>query len=128
MIGHNLKARIRDLLFVTSAPRDRLGREIAYAKVSGETLYLPIDFEGEVYLRYRRAPRSITADDAKIVLDIPAAFEYLLPILTASYFLLDDDEEKSAFYMSLYKDESVRLLRSMPKVIETKDNDVTGWG
>ena len=127
IIQINLRERLSDVLFITSAPIDYNGKAIPEATVLGETLYLPIDYDGEIILRYKRAPRKISADDDKKSIDIPTVFEHLLPRLTAAYFWLDDDEEKSAFYMSVYRDETARIKRSLPKSISDNELDVTGW-
>ena len=49
-----------------------------------------------------------------------------MPILTAAFYLLDDDEEKAAYYMSVYKTEAARL-RSFGTPISSVYHDTTGW-
>ena len=105
----NLESARPRLERITSAPENALGEPIAGARIIGKTLLVKSDTEGEVFIRYKRIPKDLTADSPAEKIDLPSHAEYLMPILTAAFYLLDDDEEKAAYYMSVYKTEAARL-------------------
>ena len=125
---YRLREYLPDLCRVSGVAKDSKGETVRGAVIRTDVLILPSDFSGEVRLTYQRLPRVITVDDRERELDIDPSIAYLLPILTASYIWLDDDEEKAAYYMGIYNDEASRLKSSFPKLIDNGYNDVTGWG
>ena len=99
----SLRKIAKDFLCPDGIPRTEDGTPIAGASVYGDTLILPRDFHGAVTLRYRRAPAKIVSDDPATVIDVPAPAAHLFPLLTASYLWLEDEPERSQYYMNLYR-------------------------
>ena len=116
-----------DFLCAVSAPTDKDGLPILSVSVMGEVLRVPYDFTGEVTIYYKPMPKKLGIDDLSYTIDIPRIFEPLLPILTAAYLWLDDDEEKAGYYMNLYKEEVSRIKRSVGKSYNMPYIDTTGW-
>lgn len=123
-ITYPLDALRPDILSPHGAPLDARGNEIEGARYSGRSLILPRSFEGEVTLHFKRAPAPVTAE-AEI--DIPEDCRHLLPLLTAAYLWLDDDGERSAYYMQLYREAMASLKRSQGAGCGGAFRDVLGW-
>ena len=112
---------------ITGAPEDDSGRPIAGARVDADGIRLPKDYSGEAYIPYKPIPLPLTLDGMSESIDIPPYAAHLLPILTAAYVLLDDDEDKAAFYLNVYREESARIRRTLPREYDSRYTDVTGW-
>ncbi len=95
---------INDFKSPAELPRDLNGSVIEKAYISGDTLYLPPDYSGNVCIDYYKSAPVLTLSDADTDISISAETEHLLPLLTASFMWLDDDSEKAQYYMSLYRD------------------------
>lgn len=100
-----------DFLAFSGPIRDGRGRSINGARFEGSLVYLPEGTSGAVVVNYRRAPRAITGFDTSEEIDIPTEAMALLPLLTASYLWLDDDQAKAEYYMQLYQAEISSLRR-----------------
>lgn len=125
--SYNLGEQIPDFSYATRPPTTPDGKELEGAYISGEELKLPATLCGELSIYYKSIPRALTVDDGEKDIDIPKKCLHLLPILTAAYIWLDDDEQKAAYYMQIYNDESQRLRRGTPKLIDSKYTDTAGW-
>ena len=77
---------------------------------------------------YRRIPilPSLTEPDSPI--DIPEEYETLLPLLTASYVLLDEDGEMAQIYKSAYAEALGSIKNNRYSLCGTGYADVNGWG
>ena len=95
--------------------------------VSRETLTVPTDFEGEIYVPYARAPRQIDLDTLADNIDIPIECEHLLALLTASYLWLDDDGAKAQYYMSIYRSGMADVRARKNRRTGDSYCDVLGW-
>ena len=93
-----------DFLGFSSLPTDEYGNEIKGARILDDRLIIPYDYSGTVCLRYRKAPPRISLDSPSEKIPIPKDVEHLPALLTASYIWLDDDAEKAAHYLSLYRE------------------------
>ena len=98
----DMRELLTDFLAFAQDVTDRYGRTIKGARLGNGKITLPPDFYGEINVVYYRTMSvpSLTTPDAPI--DIPDEYEPLLPLLTASYILLDTDTEKAEFYRSAY--------------------------
>ncbi len=123
----SLRALAADFLCPDGIVRDGDGTPIAGASVYGDTLMLPQDYRGSVTLRYRRAPSKIVSDDPAGVIDVPAPAAHLLPLLTASYLWLDDEPERSQYYMNLYRTGISALKYTGSPNLDTAYRDVLQW-
>jgi hypothetical protein len=124
---HDLTKYIKDFHFATRMPTLSSGGALKMARLAGDKLTLPTEFDGEITVYYKRQPEKMDVSTAIIPIDIPKTFEHLLAILTASFVWLDDDEEKAAYYFRMYKEDAARLTRSIPKIMDNPVLDVTGW-
>ncbi len=102
------------------------GSEVKGVMQKGEKLFLPADFEGEIFLDYYRAPTHITADNPEQSIDISEEVAPLLPLLTASYLWLDDDSEKAQYYMALYRQSLATIMRYSLRSLDSKYK-TNGW-
>lgn len=102
------------------------GSEVKGVMQKGEKLFLPADFEGEIFLDYYRAPTHITADNPEESIDISEEVAPLLPLLTASYLWLDDDSEKAQYYMALYRQSLATIMRYSLRSLDSKYK-TNGW-
>lgn len=81
--------------------------------ISGSVLRVARGVRGDLEIRYRLAPRSLTRDNTDDALDVLPAAEHLLPLLCASYLWIDDREDLAKHYFSLYCAEEAALRRSL---------------
>ena len=95
---------VDDFLAFDCLPTDAEGNEIAGAHFVEESLLLPYSYSGEINIRYRQAPPKISADKLDEPIPIPKDIEHLPALLSASYIWLDDDPERAAHYLSLYRE------------------------
>ena len=106
---------------------DENGNEIEGASALGSSLYVPNAYCGKIILTYRRRAARIDKNYPDGDIDIPKELEALLPILTASYLWLDDDYERSSFYLDLYRSEAARIRSAFPLGIGESYTIVGGW-
>ena len=111
--------------FITLAgpPADSSGNAIAGAQLSGNILTLPSDYSGDVYMICKRG--SDLTEDGQI--EIQKECEPLLALLTAAYFWLDDDPEKSQYYHSLYREGMNALRYSNRSRVDRMISTGNGW-
>ncbi len=95
---------IKDFKSPAGLPRDLEGSVIDKAYISGNTLYLPGDYSGNVCIDYYLSAPALSLSEDDPDISISAETEHLLPLLTASFMWLDDDADKAQYYMSLYRD------------------------
>ena len=116
-----------DFLSLAELPTDGRAERIECAELCGDTLILPYSFSGEVNLKYRSAPPTISNDDADKEIAIPREFLHLVSLLAASYVWLDDDTEKSQYYYSLYRDGIAGVKLYGTRCLNTEYKDVLRW-
>ncbi len=102
---------VADFLCFDSMPRDNDGRVIEYAALHDGRITFAPEFVGEAEISYRKRPilPSLDAKDSEI--DLPTEYELLLPLLTASYLLLDDDADKATHYKEIYESELAEIKK-----------------
>ena len=86
----------------------------------------PQEYSGEINVKYERAPREITLDDRDTEIDVSKEKLPLLPLLTAAFLWLEDDWDKSQYYLSLYKDTLLTVRRAGAREIGSKYT-TNGW-
>jgi len=102
-IEYNVKGYVNDFLSFVLPPKDSSGRDIKGASVRGSTVSIPCEYEGDVTILYKKAASEPSgAPDEEIT--VPDGCEHLLPLIVAAYVWLDDDAERSQYYMSLYRE------------------------
>ena len=97
------RERLADFFAFADDARDSNGEKISGISFSDGKIIIPPDFSGEINLTYRKMPIAPTLDSPDVDIDIPSSHAPLLPLLTASYYLLDDEVEKAGFYRDLYE-------------------------
>ena len=122
----SLAEHLPDLLFPLGEPRDSGGDRIEGLELSESEVRLPYEYSGTLAVRYARSPRSLPdSDDGS--LDLPLGREAMLPLLTAAYLWLDDDADRSQYYMALYRDAlTARLSRGFSSRSE-EQYETNGW-
>ena len=123
---YNLRNLIPDFLSPTLAPEDDYGLEIPGASIISDVMKIPSAYSGKVRIQYKRCPRELAGLEEE-VLDLPLGCEHLLPLLTAAYFWLDDDEEKASYYMSLYRDGMLSHKRYVRSGADSTYANVNRW-
>lgn len=107
-------------------------RMLSGYEVEGEsTILLPISASGTYEVHYNHKPMHIqtkvspTTDDT--VIDLAEDLCALLPVLIAAYAWLEDEPDKSAYYMNLYREMAVGIERNKRTIAPAKVRDVYGW-
>ena len=127
MCEYKLSDYVPNVFRLCEPPRGEDGEIIPKSFASEDKITLPMEYRGNVYIKYRRLPRRITLDDKDREIDVEAPISYLLPLLCAAYVLLDTEEERAVYYMRIYEDEAARLRSSFSSDISADYTDVTGW-
>lgn len=99
-----------------------------YRIESRRRLYLSVCHRGRFYIKCRPAVAAIDADsppDTPLGLDEEVA--QLLPLLVAHYLLLDEDPEKAAHYMTLYREQYGLLGSRRHEAAPTEYHTVNNW-
>lgn len=122
----DMEEEVSDFLAFDGLPLDEGGKPILQAHAEGSTVSFPCDFSGEAEIVYRKCPAMVVAD-GNAVLDVAEDAAHLLPLLTASYLWLDDDESKARYYFSLYRDGMDGLRRSLSRTVGNAYRDIYGW-
>lgn len=123
---YDLYSLIPSFLAPVFVPTDEYGIEIPDATISSATLRVPASYHGKVRIVYKKAPTLPSGNqDEEIIL--PTGCDHLLPLLCAAYFWLDDDEDKAAYYMSLYREGMLTARRSVKDLADTSYKNVNGW-
>ena len=125
-VEYDLRERTEDYLIPASAPCDGGGYAIPGAYIHDGIMKIPCGYSGKIVFTYKKAPPNLRgASDEDIIL--PDGCEHLLPLLTSAYFWLDDDSEKSQYYMSLYREVMASVRIHGPAHINNSYKSVNGW-
>ena len=116
-----------DYLGPYDVARNADGKIIDGCSICSGMLSVPYSYEGEIVIKYRCKPLIDKDTDPDTELGIDSECEHLVPLLAAAYVWLDDDAEKAAYYMSLYRDGMTALKLYSPRCINAKYDNVTGW-
>lgn len=98
----DMKERVGDFLEFAGDITDLDGNLITDVRLSGSRIYFPEGFSGEAVVSYFRNLKSPELSEPDSAIDIPKEYEPLLPLLCASYLLLDSDAEKAEHYRETY--------------------------
>ena len=84
-----------------------------------------IDIRDLTEVWYKVKPRTFTSDKKDERIELDDDLVHLLPLLIAAYLWLEDEAEKSMYYMNLYRERAASISRRMkcPDVIS-----FNGWG
>lgn len=123
---YELGLYLRDFSSAATAPKDPEGRHIRGARIEGDTLFIPFDYDGEAVFTYRRTPTPVEYGYANSVIDIPEQISHTLPLLTASFLWLDDDDQKAVHYLTLYR-EAMATARRYTSAASDSSYLTNGW-
>lgn len=124
--SYNLSETVIDFGCALSMPSDECGNPIKGASVIGSLMKIPYSYSGKVYVSYKRKPTELLGYSEEEI-RMPEGCEHLLPLLVASYVWLDDDPEKSEYYMLLYREGMSTVRRSVPFEIGAEYRITDGW-
>lgn len=125
--NYDLKKYAKDFMFAVSVPKNEYAKDIYGASIHADTLSVPASYRGRIRIKYRKGIPELSPDEPDKQINLPEEYHSLLPLLTSSYFWLDDDVEKSQYYMSLYRDGMAALKLYTSKEINSSYSDVVGW-
>lgn len=118
---------VMDFHSFVSLPRNQSGREISGAFLSGNKMFIPWEYRGQINLPYKVAAPKTSIDRYEEKIPIPKEIEHLIPLLSAAYYWVDDSPEKAEYYLSLYKD-ALRLTKlNTTRALGGGYEDVTRW-
>ena len=118
---------VGDFHSFASPPLDENGRVIEGSSISADSFTVPWGYSGRILIKYRVCPPTVSADSPDADLGVPRECEHLIPLLAAAYYWLDDDSEKAAVYLSLYR-EALRGIKLNGRAGQGNGYDnVTGW-
>lgn len=120
---YNMAELVEGFISLASPPSDSIGNVISGASLCGNTLTVPFDFSGDIFLTCKSG--SELSETGRI--DIPAECEPLLALLTASYYWLDDDPEKAQYYRSLYHEGMTSLRYNNRGRLNSNVATGNGW-
>ena len=116
-----------DYLFAVSVPKNESGRDIEGASIHRSTLTVPSCYQGKIRVKYRKGIPNFSIDEPDEPIALPEEYHSLLPLLTASYYWLDDDADKAQYYMALYREGRAALKLYTNKEVNASYTDVVGW-
>lgn len=123
----DMKERVTDFLAFAGDITDENGRTVTEAHLTDGKIFLPRCFKGTVTVPYYRSLTAPTLSDADAQIDLPKEYEMLLPLLCASYMLLDIDPEKAEFCRNAYARASSELKKVLYTRTKNDYKDVNGW-
>ncbi len=123
---YEMDSLVNDFLAFSGRVFDSNGKAVEGAKLSERKIYLPFGFTGTAYITYKCSPQ---IDFSKTDAPLPVSEEcaHLLPLLTAAYVWLDDDAQKAANYMTLYREGMASVKINNRPSVDPDYTDVIGW-
>ena len=118
---------VADFLCFSSMPKDLSGEVIETAVLHDDKITFDPDFSGEVELSYRKSPILPSLDAPDVRIDLPSEYSLLLPLLTASYILLDSDSDKALYYKQLYESELASIKALKRNISANRYTIADGW-
>ena len=102
-----------------------------YEQEGDSIILLPYDKRGVYKVLYEHRPTAIentgaTTEDTQ-ELDLDDELCSLMPILVAAYVWIEDEPEKSEYYMSLYRERVQEIVLSHKDTSPVLIKNVNGW-
>ena len=119
-----LASHLSNLLYAVGA-ESKTDKTFA-VRVTEDTLYLSHVPTGDIEVRYVHRPSEVSGTDENERIDLLKNRVHLLPLLVASYVFLEDEPERSQYYLTLYRDAMLRMGSVRPSYT-TPYADVLGW-
>ncbi len=116
-----------DFLAFASPACRKNGETLPGVLLENGVVTIPAGLSGEIFLRYRRRPRTPLGNEDSEVLDLPPECEHALALLVASYVWLDDDADKADRYLSAYREQMAEVRRTEAGRIDPRYESVNAW-
>lgn len=102
-----------------------------YAQEGNSTILLPYESRGVYRVMYEHRPKAIentgaTTEDTQEI-DLDDELCSLMPILIASYVWIDDEPQKSEYYLSLYRERISEIAVTRRDTSPVAIKNVNGW-
>lgn len=102
-----------------------------YEQEGDSTILLPYDKRGVYKVLYERRPKAIentgaTTNDIQEI-DLDDELCSLMPILIAAYVWIDDEPQKSEYYLSLYRERVSEIVMCRKETAPVAIKNVNGW-
>ena len=101
------------------------GDVISGAMVDGLTVRMPKDYSGIFMVRYEKSPTIVQRFTQEIELD--ERLFPLLSLLVCGYYYLEDEPERSQYYMALYREGRERMRGARASYTQKIGIDALGW-
>lgn len=131
---YDMSVIAKDFLEFASPPveeSDIYGKKIDGYSIEGNNIVFPYDQTGTYRVLYHRKPIALeykndpTSDET--VIDLDGELSSLMPILVASYILLEDEKEKAYYYMDLYRERAAYIVANRRNRDPIKIKNKYGW-
>ena len=119
-----LASHLSNLLYAVGA-ESKTDRTLS-VRITEDTLFLSHVPAGDIEVRYVHRPSEVSGTDENERIDVVKSRVHLLPLLVASYVFLEDEPERSQYYLTLYRDAMLRMGSVRPSYTTTYA-DVLGW-
>ena len=110
---------------IVAPPTTAGGVRILGAEVDGLCIRVPREYQGIFLVRYEKGPETVTRFTQEI--EIEERLFPLFSLLCCAYFWLDDEPERSQYYMALYREGRERLSVARASYTEKVEADTLGW-
>ena len=122
----DLRQLYGDYMCFTSSPTDSKGNLISTCRLYDGRVEIDADYEGEIFLSYRRLPNHV-GDGITEELDVPPEYLHLFPILVAHYLLLASDPTLSKLFKDRYDDIIAHISANSYDRLNAYYPDTHGW-
>lgn len=98
---------------------------------SNSILILPAEEEGEIKIKYKKAPRELEYTDSPeediTEIELDPELVQLMPLLVAAYIWADEGDGKAQYYLDLYYRRAAEIEAKKRSREGAKYANVTGW-
>lgn len=132
---YDIKTLVNDFMALCCPPilEDKYNKVLnqEYEIEGNSIILLPYDNKGVYKVMYERRPMQIkdngNASNDETIIDIDDELGSLLPILIASYVWIDDEPQKSEYYLSLYRERAIEIERKIKDTAPVIYKSSNGW-
>lgn len=132
---YDMRTLVSDFMELNSPPvlesDDNYVLNQTYQVEGDSVLLLPYDNKGVYKVLYKHLPTELSVEDDVDSSDLPVDVDEelcsLLPLLIAAYVWVDDEPEKSEYYMNLYRERVAIIEQKKKSAATVKIRNVYGW-
>lgn len=132
---YDIKQLVNDFMALCCPPilEDQQNKVLnqKYEIEGNSIILLPYDNKGVYKVMYERRPKEIEnhgdASNDETLIDIDDELCSLMPILIASYVWIDDEPQKSEYYLSLYRERAMEIERKIKDTAPVIIKSSNGW-